>query len=294
MAKHGLRYLIIGLFIWAGVSACSDHLTSSPTPGAADSRLRVKRITQEVSANVAKVSQFQYDAQGRLGAIRLYQSPDSTISEVEQVVYQYDQNRLLQLRREVTLYPRNSQPNLVEQYTYAYDAAGKITGLTYANGFALTFAYNSANQLASSGRFFATSGLTLTGSDSFTFTGSNLTGVTSVRSIPTRGGPALSSTSVSTFTYDGKANPFYGVYIIPAPYPNGFVNLTFSPRLVETYFGGVDNALTLSQNNILSSLANGVTTTYEYEYNAANLPVVRRTNVNNVVTQTLRFEYETY
>ena len=122
----------------------------------------------------------------------------------------------------------------------------------------------------------------------FTFTGNSLTSVAASSTGTGLGGPLGPQSRNVTFTYDTNINPFYGVFVIPAPYiyataPGGIINF-------YTFYGGIANELTLSQNNVLS----GDGATYSYTYNAANLPTSRTTTTGGSVTETLRFEYETY
>lgn len=270
---------------------CRDHPNPDITPGSTSARLRVKTITLQLPNNIAKVSAFRYDQQGRLRVIHTYQSPDSTVAEIENSVYLYDaQNRLVQLRREAILFPPSGQPNPVELYTYSYNAAGLPTELAYLNGFTLIFGYDNANRLIMSKRDWGYRNYVLRGTDTLTYTGNNVTRVGTNRFFTTN------SPSVGTYTYDTKVNPFYGFFVIPAPYPAGFVNLERTlGGDVKTYFGGVDNLLNLSQNNVLSeSETRRSTVTYQYEYNTANLPTVRRATTNGVLTETLLFAYEAY
>ncbi len=298
-------YLVF-LSMAGGFWACTDHRVPAVSPGSVATRLRVKTLTLDLPNNVAKVSSFAYDAQGRLNSILTYQSPDSAASEVETSVYQYDgQNRLTQLRHEAVPYPRNSRPNRVEQYSYSYNGAGQVSNINYANGLSVSFRYNGANQLMSTTSSYTTGGLRISGAASFTFTGSNLTRQVNSIAIAGHGGPAYSAGgSYTTLTHDNKVNPFYGVYVIPSPYPNGFVNLQFGPGTPKAYFGGIDNMLTLSQNNVLTETpvsAGNESTVYQYQYNTANLPVVRiKTSIRPFPTddlttvETLRFAYESY
>ena len=302
-----LTFLLIG-----GLSSCTDHRIPAVTPGSTTTRLRVKTITQDLPNNIAKVSAFKYDAQNRLSSILAYQTPDSTVSDIQYSTYQYDgQNRLTGLRREAVRYPRGSGSNRVEEYVYTYNGAGQLAGINYINGFSLTFAYNGSNQLMSSYRV-SYSGLSLLGRDFFTFTGRNLTSLRSNINLPTRGsGPEGTSITETTYMHDEKANPFYGVFVIPDPL-SGFINLQFGPGSVQTYFGGIGNALTLSQNNVLTEVSNNnstfagtsqsntVSSTYQYQYNAASLPTVRTKTTTSTspgsttTVETLRFEYESY
>ena len=282
------------------LSACIDHRTQDLTPGSATARLRVSSITQPISGGISKISRFTYDGQNRLQRMTTYQSPDSSIAEVEQTTYQYDgQNRLTQVRQEATLYPRGSQPNRVAQYTYGYNAAGQVTSIAYANGYTIAPVYSASGVLQSARRFFATGGLTINGGDTFTFTGANLTNYTVSYTVAGHGGPAGPPSSLTrAYTYDTNTNPFYGTTVIPAPYPNGYVNLASAPGSVVTYFGGVDNVLNLSPANVLTETAStGETNTYQYHYNAAGLPTTRtRTTTGSGTnsTQTLQFGYEAY
>lgn len=298
MTATRFRVYLALVLLAGGLFTCSDHRFPDITPGSVTSRLRVKSLTNELPNNLAKVSSFQYDAQGRLASIVTYQTPDSSLSDVEYNTYQYDgQNRLTQLLRRVVRFPRNSPSSPFESYTYSYNSDGRLTGLQHSPngdfGFTLSFGYNSANKVASVGRLYGISGLRIQGSDVFTYTGNNLTAATFSRTITAMGGNPMTSTFSRTFTHDDKLNPFYGLYVIPAPFPSGFVNPRFSPNVMYTYFGGIDNFLTLSQNNPLNSYFNG-DDTYQYQYNAANLPTVRTTVNNGITTETLRFAYESY
>ncbi len=312
-------YLILALMV-SGLWACFDHRIPSITPGSPTTRLRVKTLTLDQPNNQAKVSSFTYDAQGRLSSILTYQTPDSTASVIEYSNYQYDgQNRLTGLRREVVLHPWGSGPNPAEQYSYSYNAAGQVSGISYltgGNGGSLALVYNSDNQLVrGTGAFpIPLTAFTFQESFLFTFTGKNLTNFTKENNVFTRGGPALMVTTAKTFTHDDKMNPFYGVYVIPAPYVDRFINTVSAPGSPYTYFGGVDNVLNLSQNNVLTEVSTSsssnsgtptgppftVSTTYQYEYNAADLPTVRiKTSPfpdpnNSLTVETLRFGYESY
>lgn len=297
------RFLVSlsGLLLVGWFAACSDHLNPAVTPGSTASRLRVKTITLDLPDNQAKVSLLKYDAQGRLSTLTTYQTPDSTVAPVELGTYQYDsQNRLTQFRNEIIRRLPPFESNLLALYTYTYNPAGQVSGLQLADSYGLTFAYTDANKLLRDNRSYITGGLTTSGGDNFTFTGNNLTTWASSKTTNVKQ-TTFTSSATSTYTYDDKLNPFYGVYIIPAPYPIGRV---VSPRttpdaMTYTYFGGVDNGLNLSQNNPLScqtnnGSANTTTVAYAYEYNSANLPTVRRTTTNGTLTETIRFTYESY
>ncbi|GAB3568530.1 hypothetical protein GCM10027578_21220 [Spirosoma luteolum] len=284
------------LFV-ALLTACTDHRIA---PGAPAARQRVKTIVLDKGDGITNVTSFSYDATGRLAGLIAYQTPDSTQAAVDYTTYQYDaQNRLAFVRRETRLFPRGSQPNSIEQYTYTYNQAGQATSLAYANGYTLAFRYDGAGQLTGAGRSFSTGGLIISGGDSYTFMGGNLTSYSTSVSVAGHGGPAGPPSGVSsTLTYDTKTNPFFGRFIIPAPYPSGFINLTFGPGAVVTYFGGVDNALTLSQNNVLTEiLSNGQSVSYAYQYDGSGLPTRRvktTPSTSGTTTETLLFSYETY
>jgi len=271
--------------------SCRDHPNPDIAPGSISARLRVKALTLQLPNNTAKISAFRYDQQGRLRVIHTYQSPDSTVADIENSVYLYDaQNRLVQLRREAILFPLGSLPNPVELYTFGYNAVGMLTDLAYLNGFSLTFGYDNANRLTNSRREWGYRRYELRGTDTLTYTGNNVTRVLTNLFFTTN------TRSVSTYSYDTKVNPFYGFFVIPAPYPEGFVNLERTlGGTVKTYFGGVDNLLNLSQNNVLSESSTLIgTVTYQYDYNSANLPAVRRAMANGVLKETVLFEYEAY
>lgn len=288
MKIAGIRSEIVCLLFVLAVAGCGDHRIPSVTPGM--NRLRVKKITQDMPNNTARVSAFRYDALGRLGSIIAYQTPDSTIAPVENNVYQYDaQNRLTQLNRTVA-----GKGFDYEVYKYAYNAAGQVAGLSFTNSnpiyiWSITPVYDADNRLVGSFKNFSVPGVSTRESGTFTYIGNNLTAA-SVTGNATQKGAQLPQQTVSrTYTYDTGINPFYGVFVIPAPYeyaspPSGVFIGSY------TYFGGISNLLNLSQNNIVSDGTN----TYAYTYNAANLPTSRTTTSNGNVVETLHFEYEAY
>jgi hypothetical protein len=296
------RFLIFLLLLAGGLSGCLDHRIPSITPGLPVSRLRVKKMILELPDNVAKVSLFNYDTKGRLNSILIYQTPDSTISELDYNYYRYDeQDRLTGYRREVVLYPRGNRENAIDTYSFGYDETDKLNQMAHLNGFFVGFTYGSNNQLTRANKSFGVPGLAIREVDSFTSTGNNLTGFQYDVSITAMGGlPFGGPGNTNTYTHDDKLNPFYGVFLIPAPYPKGFVYLLNNYAQAITYFGGTDNVLNLSQNNVLTETSLNSKTTYQYQYNAANLPTVRVKTTTatkpfeSVSVETLRFEYESY
>lgn len=286
---RGLLYFILGLAFFG----CTDHSIPTVSPGSVPERLRVKSLTQEGPNTTAKVSLFGYDAQGRLSTIQTFQTPDSTVAAVEHSVFEYDaQNRITQLRREIVR-RSGKDPNPYEIYAYTYKGTGQVSELNYTNNvgdnnWLVKFSYNADNRLSNSLKTYITGGLRYSVASAYTFTGNNMTSafisVSLVRTLP------MSSSGTTTYTYDTKINPFYGVLVIPAP----FVNTLSIPQLgilyYYTYYGGFDNILTLSQNNMLS----GGNSTYAYTYNSADLPVSRVTTTSGVVTETLHYAYESY
>lgn len=106
--------------------------------------------------------------------------------------------------------------------------------------------------------------------------------------------PLASGTTDITYSYDDKLNPFYGVFIIPAP--GEFVDSPCGGP--NTLYGGFTNRFNFSQNNLLSAQSSNGTSTsatpYAYTYNTANLPTSRTTTTGGNVVETLRYEYEPY
>ena len=302
---------VVLLLMTGGLWACFDHRIPSITPGSPTTRMRVKTLTLDLPNNQAKVGSFTYDGQGRLNSILTYQTPDSTISDIQYSNYQYDgQNRLTQLRRSVLPHPRpqGSQLNFIEQYSYSYNATGQVSQISHSGGLTWTFGYNSIEQLTNGNVFFSHPRFSIRGALAFTFTGNNLTQTVGGTGITFQGMPPGSSTgfpgvSTATYTHDDKLNPFYGVFVIPSPF-GGPANILSGPNIPTTLFGGIDNVLNLSQNNVLTDTPPSgsfrESITYQYQYNAANLPTVRiKTSTfpapNNTVTvETLRFGYESY
>lgn len=281
------------LFLFVGFWGCTDHRIPLVTPGA--SRLRVKTITQEGPNGTSKISAFKYDAQGRLNLIIGYQAPDSSTTPVENTVFQYDgQNRLTQaLHSEVRRGSRS------ETYNLSYNGDGQLSQLLNSPSTFYIFPhYNSANKVSGYNKGINVGGLQSSGVGSFTFTGNNLTSAFEVFSVIRLGGPssppAYSRLISTNYAFDDKLNPFYGTFVIPAPgvFLPSAGSASFGP--FYTYFGGIDNLLNLSQNNVASAISGGVVTLYSYTYNAANLPTKRVTATGNSVVETLYFEYENY
>ncbi|GAB3925748.1 DUF4595 domain-containing protein [Larkinella terrae] len=298
------------LLVATQFSACDDHL-----PGSEPSRLRVKSLTQELPdvagrtllAPTSTVSTFAYDSQGRLSTITTNRS-----GAVETSTCQYDaQNRLSQLKRTIVANPPAGSDS-EEQYMYSYNSDGQVSELTYTNNgvsggsWVLTPTYNAANQMISSTKQFTTSGLTHTENHTFAYTDNNLTSFTATSSTNAKQ-TVINGTLETTYTYDTRLNPFYGVFAVPAPGPVASLP-TGGVYNYETYYGGLTNLFNLSPNNVASSQSASVITTgslppgptvntavtYSYTYNGSNLPTSRIKKTNGVVEETLYYEYETY
>lgn len=304
------------LLLLSQFSSCTDHLNPNPPPA----RLRVKTLTQSVldapgiprSSATTRISALAYDAQNRLSMITTYQTPDSSAATVEHTIYQYDaQNRISQLRRDVTLRPLNVfDPNQYEVYTFNYTGTGQVAAINYSNngpnggGWQVQPTYNADNRVVSSYKTFIVGGFTYKENSAYIYTANNLTFATSTSTTDVKQ-TILPGKLDATYTYDTKINPFYGLYVIPAPgrvagIPTGPVFMYY------TYYGGIANLFNLSQNNVLSSsFSYGgplpyQESTYSYVYNSDNYPTARYTTTVNVFTQdvlykeTLLYEYETY
>lgn len=303
MKTTHLRQWLISLLFIAAFGACTDHRVPAVTPGLGTSRLRVKTIIQDRPNSPTEVSAFSYDGQGRLGLIITFQLPDSIAGPAERSVYQYDaQNRLTQLRRDIVR-TGGFEPNLSETYTVNYNAAGQVSSLNHSpSTFSIRPLYTPDNRVSGYSKNISVGGLISNGGGAFTFSGNNLTNATERYTIIRAGGssmPVFDSSVNTTYTFDDKVNPFHGVYIIPAPFRDGFAYFqTSTPTNYYTYYGGVNNLLNLSQNNVLSAVAvvgsASATTSYAYTYNSNNLPTSRTTTTSGAVVETLRFEYETY
>ncbi|KAA9357738.1 hypothetical protein F0P93_05795 [Larkinella humicola] len=247
-----------------------------------------------VMASLSTVSAFSYDDKGRLSLIVAYQLPDSSVAPVENTTFHYDdQNRLTQVEHSVVRRGSGS-----ESYTLTYNGAGQLTKLENSpSTFSIVPQYNSDNKISSYWRSIDVGGLSSNGGGEFTFTGNNLTSTTDAFSVSrTGGGPLVvySRSINSTYTFDDQTNPFYGVFIIPAP--GVFRPFANSPSAFDpyyTFYGGIDNYYNLSQNNVLTVVSsNGTTTSYNYAYNGSNLPITRTTTINGKVTEILQYEYE--
>ncbi len=293
MSNTRLLACIVYLFLVIALAGCGDHRIPDVTPGSVPGKLRVKTITQDQPANTTKVSAFQYDSQGRLMMITTYQAPDSTRGQVDKSVYQYDgQNRLTELKRDII---RGIDPfgSNTEKYTYVYNSTGQVAAIGYTNNnpsggsWGVTPLYDGNNRVVGASKSFSTGGLSTSERSAYTYTGNNLTFATTTGSI-FRNIPFTPETKNTTYTYDTGVNPFYGVFVIPAP--GGVPGPPGSIMFYYTYYGGFANVLNLSQNNVLTDGTN----TYAYTYNSANLPTSRVTTVSGSVTETLHYEYEAY
>ncbi|GAB2538147.1 hypothetical protein [Spirosoma aerophilum] len=278
--------LLVGLF------QCTDHRVPEVTPGV--NKLRIKSITQDQPNNTAKVSAFQYDTQGRLSTILAFETPDSTAAQVERSVYQYDaQNRLIELKRDIIRRASQFGTN-TELYTYSYNAAGQVAQIRYTNNngnggvWLVNPEYDATNRLTGAKKSFDTGGLTTHETDSYTFTGDDLTTATMTGTANVKQ-TVLTGNRTDNFTYDNQVNPFYGVYVIPTPSVFAFIP-TSALISYYTYYGGISNLLTLSKNNVLSD----GNSTFAYTYNSDNLPTSRTTTRGGTVTETLHFAYETF
>ncbi|WP_080240028.1 hypothetical protein [Spirosoma rigui] len=291
------RFLLFLLLLAGGLSGCLDHRIPSITPGLPVTRLRVKKLTYESANNRTYVYLFGYDGQGRLYTLNSYQTPDSSMDGMLRGIYFYDdQNRLTGFRR-------TGKSGQTESYGYYYNTEGQLRQISHSGGLTWFYAYTETNQLATAKLSFVHPRFTIRGGIKFGFTGNNLTQTTGGTTMRFLGMPEDTSGEfpgpVTTYTHDDKLNPFYGVFVIPSPIPY-FTNVLISPGSPGAVFGGFDDNHTLSQNNVVTETLPGSKTTYQYQYNAANLPTVRiktRTDTQpyeGVSVETLRFEYESY
>lgn len=279
--------------------ACQDHMLSPAQTGSPALRLRIKSLTEELPNNASKITTFSYDSQGRLSSLLAYQTPDSAQANIERSTYQYDgQNRLVRQQRQLIVRPNtiNLTGPVTEAHLFSYNASNQVSEIRFLASYYLlsrgiysidpsvlnspnalyqvaTLRYDPSGQLAGSTKtsyFEAKPALVVT-NNTYTFTNKDLTAANTITFLS---GAQISDVT-NTLTYDSKTNPFYGSYII------------------GRYFGGISdgfqNLSTLSQHNITK--LDGVS--YQYEYNAANLPTVRYTYTDKLI-QTLRFTYESY
>ncbi|MPR31853.1 hypothetical protein [Salmonirosea aquatica] len=212
------------------LGACTDH----DIPNALD-RWRVKSLTRILPENggTANISTFGYDAQNRLFSVVSWQTPDSTAAVIGRTSYEYDdQNRLSMVRRSV-------DPFGSEEYKFAYNANGQLATLDYDAGFPdtyhMTFIYSGERLASSLRKFDFFSSLRFRSVLNYTFSGRNLSKVSSSQTIE-KVIPFVSTDS-ATFTYDDKTNPFYGVHLVPAPVLPArptFAQFSYTPITVVT------------------------------------------------------------
>lgn len=311
----------MGLLLAGALFACSDHRLPPITPGVSAERLRVKTITQvsglfDTDPSYQKVSLFGYDSHGRLSSIIAYLLPDSSQGPVERNTYQYDaQNRLIQHQRVITrpyFYKGTTERHLI-----SYNSAGQVAEIRYFNDndspgtpiltFTATPQFTSSNKLHSYHKVLSPTFFRSPPSDvrlraelllsNITFTSDNLTAYHSQAIFDDFGGGYSTTDSDQRLTYDNKINPFYGLFIIPEPIGN-IINIRERIFSSRTYYGGLDNLINLSRNNVLSVETSNAPSlaTYEYTYNSSNLPTSRTfiSPYSVGVNQKILLEYESY
>ncbi len=280
--------LIILAFI---AFSCSDH----NSPGVPPVKQRIKTITRILpnNGNITEITKFEYNQGGTLIESTSYQSPDSTVAITSKSYYQIVDGKLIQMIRKLS----NATE---ERYNFTYDSSGKPVILDYDAGnsdvYKINYQYSGVN-LVSSNRVFKFSSINYEQDLIYTFTGDNLSKVDYTNKFYKN--VMSTSTSTSTFTFDDKINPFYGTVVIPAP--TLVARPTQGNFSYYTYFGGIDNLLNLSKNNMLSEItSSNVETTYSYTYNTEGLPTNRiimqkyPTSSDKILIETMQFEYETY
>lgn len=282
------RLILTILLLTSLLIACSDHRLPSSNP----SRLRVKTLT-EVIGNSRLVSEFIYDAQGRLSGIKT-QRTDST--RLENTTYVYDnKNRLSQIERIIHTHLTPAPPRTkTDSYTFGYNTGSQIAQIRYTNdavdslNFICKPTYDSAGQLIGNQVESYNGFQFIRFTTQFSYIAKNLT-TARITFLPTN------QLSEFDFTYDAQINPFYGVVM-----PIATLNLdpvTISPVSVFVYPAkndGIANLMSLSPNNVLSDGYND----YIYTYNSVGLPTSRtafRSGFpDHIVMGTLYFEYELY
>jgi hypothetical protein len=284
----------LSLAFFLVVLSCKDDETPGPQP----EQFRIKTLARTASdnPNVKHISSFKYDAGGRLASIFTYQIPDSATSPNETSTYQYDaQNRVSQMDRVLS-------KGGSERYVYTYNQAGKPDKIKYTGGtndyFDLIFNYDPSGQLSSSKRTFNFANtISYDQTNAFIFANGNLGKVTTtttvVRTVPS------STTYITEFVYDDHPNPFFEAPVIPAP--SRIATPSTGSFNYYSYYGGIDNLLQLSKNNLLSATTDALSKiTYAYTYNAQNLPESRTTSQKAnpsapvLVLELLEYGYEEY
>lgn len=291
MKKIFLSKWALGLILSLTVIACVDH---EPGPD----KLRVKTLTRILpeAPNVSILSTLTYDPQGRIASMFTNQVPENPGGPTETSTYLYGgDGKLSQMDR--TLSGGGS-----ERYVYTNDGWGKVTNIKYTgapdNFYDFILNYDvTGSLLLSTKRSFSISGIHYDQVNALTFGMGN---VSSVMSTTTLVRNTTNTSMVTTdFGYDAHTNPFYGVFLIPAPVKIATPSSgNFSHY---TYYGGVDNLLHLSKNNPTSANVKGASQTlYNYTYNVEGLPTKRETWVKitlelpAVLQETLLYGYETY
>lgn len=297
MKQNSLLSLSFLVFIISVVLSCTDHFQPDPLPN----RQRIKSLTQILPGNLPGadgatfVSDFTYDSENKLEFVKSYPVPASIPGKRATTHYSYDANKSL------TEVHRIFNDGLgQEYYIYNIGSFGQITQFNYDGGgdekYRMVFNYN-GQQLESSSKRFAFSSVSFQQDIIYHFGGKNL-GSSDNTTILTRNVSAI-LTSTSTYYYDDKINPFFGMPFIPAP--NEAPKPTMGNFNYYTFSGGLDNVFYLNRNNVLSNLSSPqFEINYQYTYNSDGLPLTRNTIRKNtsqvlpLVEEVLIYQYETY
>lgn len=250
----------ICLTAWLVISAfwgCTDHLSRPLSP----LRLRLKTYNQGYSDGSSIATNYVYDSQNRLVTYDRQYGPRGTITYDDQNRHQQiDEVELNSSRRTNYTYQPDAQGTLVTEKQY-YDT--QVFGLLSTTN---TYVFDSNNRLI---RSTSVAENTLPGynpkTTTYTYTNGNIT------KIEETSGQVVNTT---TYEFDDKPNPFYGLATFQFPI----------------------NAFALNRNNFTryKSFYNDMPMTdftFIYEYNAQGLPISRRVDTLEGVDT---FVYESY
>lgn len=267
--KISLRLPGLVLFSLIVLLGCTDHQLTGPTSPV---RLRLK------SVQVGDLlTSYGYDSQNRLTNINRSNGYSAVIAygdpQKQYVTTDAETNNTFFV--EYTN-PSDRTTGLITRYPYTLDGSSFLavkntlfnSKIDYSKRIrTYQYTFDASKQLSD---FVDSGGAPDINAYSYTYTGDNVTGETSVIAAGHAG------IINSVYTYDSKLNPFYGL---------------FDPA--------IDARERFSRNNATGSTSSlrGTTlftTVYDYEYNPQGLPIKRTKKQSDLSPETTNYVYESY
>ena len=248
-----LRIFFLGIILVGSILACTDHLPPLPPLAPASARLRLKSTNNSNSTSLPFSTEYTYGSNNRVSSF--------TTTLGSKAVFSYDdQNRYSRFNYYYKLTDESNGETT--RFIYNSGDAGFSqntdfikNGVNNGNLLPVVYKLDGNSRLVSK----TTSSSPANASETYTYTGDNITTVVSVS------GP---STTTTKYEYDDKPNPYYG--------------------LIAPDIGDIRR---FSRNNTTKIINGAVSTEYVYEYNAQGLSTKISAKDGTVLT---RLTYESY